>query len=123
MIVNPFVQFVVFWIGLPTLLLLAVVALAHFHSGFGAHIKGMFTDDKGKPSYTRAASFIAEVAVIAWGTHVVWKTDKFPENSTFYGAICFIGSMYALERLPDILASIRGVTLKPAPTGDSPPTS
>jgi hypothetical protein len=110
---GDLLRFVIFWIVAPIVLLLVIALTAHFHKGFGEHIRRSFTDAADKPSFTRMTSFIALLAVIAWQTHVVWKTGVAP---TMIDCVIFIGAMFSIDRLPEIILAWKGTpSTKPAP--------
>lgn len=99
-------HFVLLWIVLPTLYLGIFGLILRTHPVLGEHIQKTFTDSLNKPSYTRMASFIAEIAVLLWVTHIVWAKLEIPNLTN---CLVLIGGLNALDQLPSILLSLRGI--------------
>lgn len=115
-------HFVLLWVVLPTVYLISFGLVLHYHPSFGEHIRATFTDSTNKPSYTRLASFIAELAVILWVTHIVWVKTEIPNLTN---CVVLIAALFALDRLPELFLAWKGMrtpsTSAPATVPSNPP--
>lgn len=100
------IHFVLLWVVLPTVYVVVFGLVLHYHPAFGEQIKGAFSDNAGKPSYTRMASFLAEIAVILWVTHIVWVKNEIPNLTN---CVVLIASLFALDRLPEMFLAWKGI--------------
>lgn len=116
----PFIKFVIFWIVLPLMALLWGWLLLHFYPRLAEFTWGVFCDAQGKPAYGRLASWVALNAALLWDTHIVWKTEKIPD---LWGQLIFIGGLFAIEKLPEVAAILKGVQLPQANLPTSAPSS
>jgi hypothetical protein len=111
------------WIVLPVLALAVFWFLLRTHPAFGKFIWNMFCDAQGKPGLGRVASWVALHCVILWNTHIVWKTEKVPDMATLIGEVLFVGGLYSIEKIPEIVAAWKGNPLlaaKMSGPGDPP---
>jgi hypothetical protein len=61
---------------------------------FCAFMAGVFTDDNGRPSFSRIGAGLALAFVCGWITEIVRHTHALPE---FGGVALFIGTLYGLN--------------------------
>lgn len=108
---HELVKFVIFWLILPIMAIIWVWFLLHIYPKLGQFAWQMFTDANGKPGWGRIGSWFALNMVFLWITHIVWKTEKIPD---LWGPLIFVAGLYAIEKLPEIAAALRGVQLPPA---------
>ena len=107
-------HFSIFWLGIPAFVLIAFFILLKTHPAFGKFVWNMFCDAQGKPGFGRVAAWVALHFVVLWNTHIVWKTEKVPDMATLIGEVLFVGGLYAIEKLPEIVSAWKGNPLLPA---------
>jgi len=108
---HELIRFIVLWIGLPLSMILWGWVLIHFYPRFGQFCWNVFCDAQGKPAYGRMASWVALLFCLMWDTHIVWKTEKIPD---LWHQLIFVGGLFAIEKLPEVAAILRGVQLPQA---------
>jgi len=66
---------------------------------FFSFVAGVFTDDNGRPSFSRVGAGMALAFVCGWVSCVVRVTHALPD---FGGAALFIGTLYGINTAKNV---------------------
>ncbi len=66
-------------------------------------LRQLFSEESGKASFSRSASYLALTASIVWVTNVVMHTHAIPDLA---GVALFIGTLYGLGKAGAVITGV-----------------
>ena len=69
------------------------------------YIRGLFSEDDGKPSFSRVCTFIILVCLLSWDTYMVIIKQTIPDLG---GQALFLPILYAVNKASAVATDIAG---------------